>query len=425
MKVPAMWFRPEREAPPTAGMPLGMADLGGEVRAPLTALAAQWLGVEETQLECSGTAAFTVALTALSGHARHRREVVIPAFTCPLVPLAIRRAGLEPRLVDLRPGHFDMDPERLAAACGEQTLAIVPTHLGGRTADVATASAIAAATGAYVIEDAAQALGATLDGRAAGTHGDVGFYSLAAGKGLSIFEGGLLVARDDAVRDSIRRTGRRIAGWHPGWELRRTVELAGYTALYRPRGLALAYGNPLRRALRRGDLLGAAGEYFDVNFPLHRVGRWRRAVGARAFHRLAPFIASTTAQARARLPALTSIPGVHAFSDDGGTWPYLMLLMPDEATRDAVLQRLWASRHGVSRMFVHALPDYPYLGTMAGGDDVPNARDFARRTLTVTNSPWLDDASFEHVCAVIEATVVARPGQNQPGAMNGWSSAVA
>ncbi|QDE40626.1 nucleotide sugar aminotransferase [Luteibacter pinisoli] len=403
-----MWFRPEREAPPTAGLPLGLADLGGAVPAPLTALAAQWLGMDEAQLECSGTAALTVALTALAGHARTRREVAIPAFTCPLVPLAIRRAGLEPRLVDLRAGHFDMDPDRLAEACSERTLAVVPTHLGGRTANVAMASAVARSVGAYVVEDAAQALGARIDDRAAGTHGDVGFFSLAAGKGLSIFEGGLLVAGDPVLRDSLRRTARRIARWQPGWELRRTLELAGYAALYRPRGLGMAYGHPLRRALRRGDMLGAAGEYFDADFPLHRVGRWRRAVGARAFHRLPDFISRTTAQARARLPALASIPGVHVFSDEGGTWPYLMLRLPDEATRDAVLHRLWASRHGVARMFVHALPDYPYLGTMAGGENVPHARDFAARTLTVTNSPWLDDASFEHVCAVIEATVVSR-----------------
>lgn len=406
--MPAMWFRPEREAPPTAGLPLGIADLGGDVPAPLTALAAQWLGVDEAQLECSGTAALTVALTALSDHARGRREVAIPAFTCPLVPLAIRRAGLEPRLVDLLPGHFDMDPARLRDACGERTLAIVPTHLGGRTADVATANAVARESGAWVVEDAAQALGARIDGHAAGTHGDAGFYSLAAGKGLSIFEGGLLVTKDETLRDSFRRAARRIARWHPGWELRRTLELAGYAAFYRPHGLGVAYGKPLRRALRRGDLLGAAGEHFDADFPLHRVGRWRRAVGARAFHRLPRFIEATTAQARERLPALTSIRGVHVFADDGGTWPYLMLLLPDEAARDAVMQRLWASRHGVGRMFVHALPDYPYLGAMAGGDDVPNARDFAARTLTVTNSPWLDDASFEHVCAVIEATLAAR-----------------
>lgn len=400
-----MRLRPEPESPPTAGLPLGLGDLAGHVPAPLTALAANWLGVDEVQLECSGTAALTVALSALAEHAPSRREVAIPAFTCPLVPLAVRRAGLVPRLVDLMPGHFDMDPQRLADACSERTLAVVPTHLGGRLADVATANAIAHPVGALTIEDAAQALGARLDGGFAGTRGDIGFFSLAAGKGLSIFEGGLLVAQDEAWRARFRRASKRIARWSPLWELRRTVELLGYATLYRPKGMALAYGNGMRSSLREGDLLGAAGEHFSADFPLHTVGSWRRAVGARAFPRLAAFIATTTAQARARLPRLDSIPGVHVFCDEGGTWPYLMLRMPDERTRDAVLARLWSSRHGVARMFIHALPDYDYLGSMPGGEDVPHARDFAARTLTITNSPWLDDESFEHVCAVIEATL--------------------
>lgn len=403
-----MPFLPEREAPPTAGLSLGLADLSGPVRAPLTALAAVWLGVEEVQLECSGTAALTVALTALAEHSPSRREVAIPAFTCPLVPLAIRRAGLVPRLVDLRPGHFDMDPQRLADACGSQTLAVVPTHLGGRLADVHTANSIAHTAGAVTIEDAAQALGARCPGGFAGTRGDIGFFSLAAGKGLSIFEGGLLVSRDEALRARFRRAAKRIARWHPGWEMRRSIELAAYAMFYRPQGLGWAYGRPLRSALRKGDLLGAAGEHFDADFPLHPVGRWRRAVGARAFHRLPAFIADTTRQAVVRVPRLAAIPGLHVFSDSGGTWPYLMLLLPDETARDAVLKRLWASRHGVARMFVHALPDYGYLEPMPGSDDVANARDFAARTLTITNSPWLDDVAFEHVCAVIEAVLVSR-----------------
>ncbi len=85
-----------------------------------------------------------------------------------------------------------------------------------------------------------------------------------------------------------------------------------------------------------------------------------------------------------------------------------MLLLPDEALRDAVLKRLWTSGHGVTRMFVHALPDYRYLESMPGDDDVAHARDFAARTLSISNSPWLDEAAFEHVCAVIESVLACR-----------------
>lgn len=402
-----MRWLPSPEAPPTAGLPLRLDDLGGPVPAPLTALAARTLRVDHVQLECSGTAALTVALTALKALRPSRTEVAIPAFTCPLVPLAIQRAGLVARLVDLQPGHFDMDADRLAGACSERTLAIVPTHLGGRLADVDAANEVAHRVGAFVVEDAAQALGARHGDRPVGTLGDAGFFSLAAGKGLSIFEGGLLTAKDPALLGQFAHASRAISRWRPWWDLRRAVELAGYALLYRPHGMGLAYGRPLRRALGRGDLLAAASEHFSASFPLHRVGPWRQAVGARAYPRLQPFMAELQSQARRRIPALASIPGVHVYSDDSGAWPYLMLRLPSQRGRDAVLDRLWTSPHGVSRMFVHALPGYRYLQGMLGADDVRHAHDFAARTLTVTNSPWLDDAAFEHVCAVIEAVVVS------------------
>jgi hypothetical protein len=56
----------------------------------------------------------------------------------------------------------------------------------------------------------------------------------------------------------------------------------------------------------------------------------------------------------------------------------------------------------VSRLFIHALPDYAYLRGVVADADVPNARRFAATTLTISNSPWLGDADFEAVCAVLE-----------------------
>ena len=402
-----MPLRPEREIPPTAGLPLQARDLmPGPAR--LADMASLQFALPDTSLHCSGSAAFYVALRTLAAREPKRRSVVIPAFTCPLVPIVIRQAGLEPRLCDLDAGHFDFDPERLGDACDDGTLAVVPTHLGGRVADVPHARALAERVGAFVVEDAAQALGALRDGRSVGMLGDIGFFSLAAGKGLSIYEGGLLVTRDPSLGAGLAETTRALIRHRPAWEYRRIVELLGYAAMYRPRGLGLAYGMPMRRALRRGDPVAAVGDDFPSTIPLHRVGRWRDAVGTRALERLPAFLQATAGQARRRLPRLNGIEGVRVFADavgDAGTWPYLLVSMPDSASRDAALARLWHTGVGVSRLFIHALPDYAYLGPMRGGDDVPHARDFAARTLTISNSPWLDDETFEHICVVIEASI--------------------
>lgn len=392
------------ELPPTAGLPLRLADLWPGAPTLAADIAAQ-LGTPPLQLECSGTASLLIALMALHELQPRRRRVVVPAFTCPLVAIAVRQAGLDLQLCDLRANHYDMDPAALRAACDERTLAIVPTHLAGRVADVADALAVANDVGAYVIEDAAQALGARCHGISAGMAGDVGFFSLAAGKGLSIHEGGLLLARDPALQERLARMAARIVPRSVGREWKRSIELLGYAALYRPRGLRLAYGNPLRRALRRGDPVTAVGDDFPPTVPLHRVGRWRQAVGARAAVRLPAFLDQLALQARHRLPRLRRLDGVQVMDDPPdarGSWPFFLLLLPDRQRRDAALAQLWPAGLGVSRLFIEALPDYAYLAGVVPAQDVPNARDFAARSLSISNTPWMSEADFEAICRVLE-----------------------
>jgi perosamine synthetase len=402
-----MLRRRRHELPPTAGLPLRLGDLRPGAPTLAVDIAAQ-LGTPSLQLECSGTASLLVALVTLSAMQPARRRVVVPAFTCPLVAIAVRAAGLELQLCDLRAGHYDMDAAALRVACDERTLAIIPTHLAGRVADVEDALTVADSVGAYVIEDAAQALGARRDGISVGMAGDIGFFSLAAGKGLSIYEGGLLLARDPALREQLARTAARIVPRRTGMEWKRGIELLGYAALYRPGGLQLAYGRPLRRALRAGDTVSAVGDGFPLTIPLHRVGRWRQAVGAHAAHRLPAFNEQRVAQARRRLKRLFHIDGVRVMQDPPdaqGSWPFFLLLLPDERRRDRALAELWPSGYGVSRLFIHALPDYAYLAGVIADQDVPNARDFAARSLTISNSPWMTDADFETICAVLGTTV--------------------
>ncbi len=393
-----------RELPPTAGLPLSWRDLGGPRRA-LEPQLAPLLGKPDMLPTCSGTAALVIALSTLAADS-DRRDVIVPAYTCPLVALAIARCGLTVRPCDLAGSGIAMDAAALAALCGPRTLAVVPTHLGGRVVDVAQELRLARACGAFVIEDAAQALGARhADATPAGLAGDIGFYSLAAGKGLTTYEGGLLVTRHAQLYERMRRTAAVLAPRRRGWEVRRSLELAAYAAFYRPRSLALVYGHALRRALRRGDIEGAAGDVFPQRIPMHRLGRWRQSVAASAARRLAAFLDELAAQAQPRRVRLAAIPGLTVIDDAPGargTWPYLLLLLPSASTRDAVLARLWGAGVGIAVPFARALPDYAFLRGKVPAIDVPRARDFATRVLTITNSPWLDAATFARIAEVIE-----------------------
>jgi len=397
-----------REIPPTAGLPLSLCDLMPTGHGDFAAQAAGFLGVSHAGLECSGTACLIVILSALRRFSS-RSKVIVPAYTCPLVALAIAHCGLKTVLCDLAPNSFDLDKAALSVLCDQDTLAVIPTHLGGRVADVAGVVQIAHACGAHVVEDAAQAFGARIHGESLGLVGDAGFFSFAAGKGLSLYEGGLWVARDSELAHAIARVSDEIVptDWRMEWM--RCLELCGYAAFYRPSFLNYVYGMPLRRGLRTGNLEEAVGDVFDSELPLHKVGRWRQAVGLRALKRLPEFQAETASQAQRRIAQLAALPGVQvvadavpdAVPDAQGVWPSLMVLLPDVHKRDAAMAELWGAGLGVTRMFIHALHDYAYLRPWVEQGDYPNARDFAARSLTISNSPWLQDADFEQILAVL------------------------
>ncbi|PJL06519.1 DegT/DnrJ/EryC1/StrS family aminotransferase [Stenotrophomonas maltophilia] len=379
-----------RELPPTAGLPMQASDFlpgGGDLREIL----ASQLGTPPLQLTCSGTHALLIALHTLRRRAPRRDTVIMPAYTCPLVPIAVHSLGLRVQLCDTRRGHFDFDPGQLKRLADARTLAILPTHLGGRIADVDLANEVARAAGAWVIEDAAQALGARVGNSSVGLRGDIGFFSLAAGKGLSLHEGGLLVSRDDALRAALAEHAAEQTRFNLRWELLRSVQLLGLAACYRPSLLSLVYGNPLRRALQRGDLEEAVGDIFALDIPQHRVSRWRQNIGSHAARRLPAFLQAgrlRALQLRVQLAQLPAVEVVDGLAGTGGTWPMLMLLLPSQQARDGVLKDLWPRGLGVSRMFIHALPDYTYLRGIVPDDPTPNARDFAARMLTLGNSAW-------------------------------------
>jgi perosamine synthetase len=405
-----------RELPPTAGMPIHWRDLlPGSVS--LTDCLGPLLGIDELQATCSGTAALVIALTTLAADSE-RQEVIIPAYTCPLVALAVSQCGLKVRLCDSKADALEMDPAVLEGLCNVRTLAVVPTYLCGRVHEIQPVLDCAARVGAAVIEDGAQALGARhADGTPVGMRGDIGLYSLAVGKGLTMYEGGVLMSRHPHIRAGLHSTAETMTPRKPAWELRRCIELLGYALFYRPLFLPLVYGMPLRRALRRHDMQGAAGDHVPATIPLHRPGGWRQSVAARTTARWSHYRDFTARQAQRRSARLRDIAGVRLIDDAPGAqgvWPVLTVLMPDAATREKVLSGLWHIGVGIGVPFAFVLADYPLLDSIIHADAVANARGLAARVLTITNSHWLDDATFDRIADCIE--VVIRPATHPASA---------
>ncbi|MBE0568166.1 MAG: DegT/DnrJ/EryC1/StrS family aminotransferase [Deltaproteobacteria bacterium] len=163
----------------------------------------KYFGAEHVFLVSSGKAALFLILAGLHGMTG-RRKVILPAYTCFSVPSAVRFAGLDIVLCDIVPETLDFDYSRLERLIAEDTLCVVSTHLFGIPADTPKVRGLCKAKGAFVVEDAAQAMGVVHEGNPLGTGGDVGFFSLGRGKNITCGSGGIVITTSDAIADAIR-----------------------------------------------------------------------------------------------------------------------------------------------------------------------------------------------------------------------------
>ena len=159
-----------------------------------------YLQVKYCILGNSGRSVLYMLLEALKREDEEGRdEVLIPGYTCYSVAASVAKAGLKIKVYDIDPQTLSPDPDSLRRSASNRTLAIVHLHLFGIPTPIDGLKEIAKDTGAYLIEDAAQGLGGTLNGRSLGTMGDFGFFSFGRGKSLPIGCGGALVSKDQNV----------------------------------------------------------------------------------------------------------------------------------------------------------------------------------------------------------------------------------
>ena len=195
----------------------GQFILGEELRQ-LEQKIAQYSSARYAVGVASGTDALILALQALD--IGRGDEVITTPFTFIATAEAISRVGATPVFIDIDPRTYNLDAEKLAeylrlrrskgyksykSSKGSKVKAIIPVHLYGNPCDMDRILAVAKEYDLKVIEDAAQAIGATYKGRPIGSIGDVGCFSFFPSKNLGAFgDGGMLVTNDQAISDKVR-----------------------------------------------------------------------------------------------------------------------------------------------------------------------------------------------------------------------------
>jgi dTDP-4-amino-4,6-dideoxygalactose transaminase len=166
----------------------------------------------------SGTLAVEAALRALG--VSPGDEVVLAAYEYESNLLTVHALGATPVLIDIHPGNWQLDPANLEAAITPRTRAVICSHLHGGIVPMRAVSEIAQRHNLGVVEDAAQATGATVESRPAGTWGDAGVLSFGGSKLLSAGRGGALLFRDAQLHQRAKVWLQRgLQQWAPLSEL--------------------------------------------------------------------------------------------------------------------------------------------------------------------------------------------------------------
>jgi perosamine synthetase len=188
---------------------------------------ASYCGVEHGVAISNGTAALFASVAAL--RLEPGREVILPSFTIIGCALAVLEAGLTPVLVDCDPHTWCMDLDQVAGRVTRRTGAVMAVHIYGHPVDMDAVAAIADTHGLAVVEDAAEAHGATVRGRRTGGLGELGCFSFYANKIVTTGEGGMVVTGDAELAERVRsyrnmafRADRRFFHTEVGYNQRLT-----------------------------------------------------------------------------------------------------------------------------------------------------------------------------------------------------------
>lgn len=198
----------------------GMVAQGPEVAAFEQEFSAQVAGSRECVAVNSGTSGQHLGM--LAAGLRPGDEVIVPSFTFAATANAVAVTGATPVFVDVDPQTYCMDPAVIEDAITERTVGIQPVHLYGHPARIDEIVRIAERHGLWVAEDAAQAHGATWQGRQVGTFGIFGMFSLYPTKNMTSGEGGMVACEGPEIARMVRLLRNQ------GMEVQYANEVAGF-----------------------------------------------------------------------------------------------------------------------------------------------------------------------------------------------------
>ncbi|GGS21107.1 MULTISPECIES: DegT/DnrJ/EryC1/StrS family aminotransferase [Actinokineospora] len=304
----------------------------------------------------SGTAGLHLGL--LAAGVGPGDEVIVPSFTFAATANSVALTGATPVFADIELDHYCLSPEHVASLVTERTKGIMPVHLYGHPANMPALAAIAEKHGIALYEDAAQAHGASLDGRRVGTFGTFAMFSLYPTKNMTSGEGGMVSTGDADVERTLRLLRNQ------GMERQYENELVGFNA-------------------RMTNLHAAIGRV-----QLTKVGGWTETRRANA----AFFDANLTG---------VGVPAVA----DGAVHVYHQYTITVPEDRDGFVKAL-KDEHQIGSGVYYPIPNHR-LPSFDRVEDLPNTEKAAAVVVSLPVHPSLDDEDRERIVNAVNTLAKA------------------
>jgi dTDP-4-amino-4,6-dideoxygalactose transaminase len=342
----------EREAVDRV-MRSGMVAQGPEVAAFEEEFSAHFVPGRPSVAVNSGTAGLHLGL--LAAGVGPGDEVIVPSFTFAATGNSVALTGGTPVFVDIEPETFTLDPEAVAAAITSKTKGIMPVHLYGHPGRMRELETIAADRGVALYEDAAQAHGASLDGRPVGSFGEFAMFSLYPTKNMTSGEGGMVTAA--------------------------TEEIARRVKLLRNQGMERQYEN---------EVIGFNARMTDIHAAIGRVQLTKVDAWTKTRQQNAAFL-------DANLQGVV-VPPVA----EGAVHVYHQYTIRVPEDRDGFVAALKAE-HNVGAGVYYPIPNHrlPSLAPYAPGLDLPETERAAREVVSLPVHPSLSQQDLERIVTAV------------------------
>jgi len=331
------------------------------------------------------------------------REIVLPAYTCVVMPNVILASGNRPRFVDIELGNFNASWNSLSQAITSQAACVVPTHCYGFPAEVAEAQPPQGGPPAYtLLQDCALAFGATKNGLPVWRDGLAALFSFSIGKHISCVEGGMIVTDDDDLAREMLRI-RDITFSRPMLS-RSLAQSAFFFASWL--GLTPFVYGLVHFLATKTPLLNFLTDYYDedaVRMPsslTEHLPECLGVLGARQVTSIERIVARKRYIASRYLKALEGVSGITPPPFiEGASWSHFPCLVDDR--RSFLSYMFGKGIHVGIEVFNYSIPDMPLYRPFAHDGVFPNTRHVAAHLVLIPNHARLSDAHVERIARAL------------------------